>query len=72
MGELAEDIYSPHPNPRQAAPALLSVSVPDSTLPIPSLESYHLLPCRRLPEEEGIDCWVIDCRFNNNVGLQAD
>ena len=24
-----------------------SVSVPDSTLPIPSLESYHLHPCKR-------------------------
>ena len=30
------------------APALLSVSVPDSTLPPPSMGSYHLRPCRRI------------------------
>ena len=28
--------------------ALLSVSVPDSTLPIPSLESYYLRPYRQI------------------------
>jgi hypothetical protein len=32
---------------RQLLPALLSVSVPDSTLPIPSMESYLLHPCSR-------------------------
>ena len=32
---------------RKPVPDVFSVSVPDSTLPIPSMESYHLHPCRR-------------------------
>ena len=53
--------------------ALLSVSVPDSTLPIPSLESYHLRPCRRRrpgqikgSQIKGSDSMICACNVNHN------
>ena len=45
------------------APALLSVSVPDSTLPIPSMESYLLHPCSRPLPLHFLPCLRINQSF---------